>query len=175
MLGIRRWVKELFALSHSQANGFIVLVPLLGIIIFSGPLWHWYMSTRFDDRSKDLAMLDSLVALWEFRNNCRSRAHPRPKSTAFHFDPNHATVEELQALGFSSGLAIRIDRYRQKGGKFFAKKDLLKIYGIDSTFYKQTLCFHRSSRKVGAKTNTPAEGSMNARIALSKQRRQNSI
>ncbi|HEX6892041.1 MAG TPA: hypothetical protein VF141_15140 [Chryseolinea sp.] len=63
MNGIRRWVKESFALSHSQANGFIVLVPLLGIIIFSGPAWHWYMSARADDRSTDIALLDSLVKL----------------------------------------------------------------------------------------------------------------
>ena len=141
MLGIRRWVKELFVLSHSQANGFIVLVPLLGIVIFSGPLWHWYMSTRFDDRSKDLAMLDSLVALWEPETIAEGTAPPSPKSTLFNFDPNYATVKDFQALGFSSGLATRIDRYRQKGGKFFVRKDLLKIYGIDSTFYKQLYAF----------------------------------
>ena len=141
MLGIRRWVKELFVLSHSQANGFIVLVPLLGIVIFSGPLWHWYMSTRFDDRSKDLAMLDSLVALWESEPFAEGSAPQSLKFTLFHFDPNRAKVGDLQALGFSSGLATRIDRYRQKGGKFFVKKDLLKIYGIDSAFYKQLYAF----------------------------------
>jgi hypothetical protein len=141
MWGITRWVRELFALSHSQANGFIVLVPLLGIIIFSGPIWHWYMSRRFDDRSKDLAMLDSLVALWEAETIADEIAPPSPKTTLFYFDPNRATVGDLQALGFSSGLATRIDRYRQKGGKFFVKKDLLKIYGIDSTFYKQVHAF----------------------------------
>jgi competence protein ComEA len=141
MLGIKRWVKELFALSHSQANGFIVLVPLLGIVIFSGPLWHWYMSTRFDDRSKDLAMLDSLVALWDSETVAKGSAPKSPKSTLFHFDPNYATMGDFHALGFSSGLATRIDRYRQKGGKFFVKKDLLKIYGIDSTFYKQLYVF----------------------------------
>ena len=141
MLGIRRWVKELFVLSHSQANGFIVLVPLLGIIIFSGPLWHWYMSTRIDDRSQDMVMLDSLVTLWEGEIIAEGSESLSPKPTSFHFDPNHATVVELQALGFSPGLATRIDRYRQKGGKFFVKKDLLKIYGIDSTFYKQLYAF----------------------------------
>jgi competence protein ComEA len=142
MRGIRRWVKELFALSHSQANGFIVLVPLLGIIIFSGPVWHWYISTRPDDRSRDRALLDSLVALWEARPLVQGNDPlPSPTSTLFHFDPNKVTVEELQALGFSTGLATRIDRYRQKGGKFLVKKDLLKIYGIDSSFYKQLSAF----------------------------------
>jgi competence protein ComEA len=141
MLGIRRWVKELFVLSHSQANGFVVLVPLLGILIFSGPLWHWYMSTRIDDRSKDQAMLDSLVTIWEEKTIAEHSEALSRRPVPFHFDPNHATVVELQTLGFSTGLATRIDRYRQKGGKFFVKKDLLKIYGIDSTFYKQLYAF----------------------------------
>ncbi|HMG92625.1 MAG TPA: helix-hairpin-helix domain-containing protein [Chryseolinea sp.] len=162
MRGIRRWVKESFALSHSQANGFIVLLPLLGIIIFSGPVWHWYISSRADDRSRDVAILDSLVALWEAQPIARGNAAlPSGESTLFHFDPNHATQEELQALGFSTGLATRIDRYRQKGGKFLVKKDLLKIYGIDSSFYKQLSAFidlpERSEQKRILKERTVYE------------------
>ena len=142
MRGIRRWVKETFALSHSQASGFIVLIPLLGIIIFSGPVWHWYISAREDDTSRDVAILDSLVELWETQPKVRgAEAQAPPQLTLFHFNPNHATVQELQALGFSTNLATRIDRYRQKGGKFLVKKDLLKIYGIDSSFYKQLSAF----------------------------------
>jgi competence protein ComEA len=139
MRGIKRWVKESFALSHSQANGFIVLVPLVGIIIFSAPAWHWYISTRPYDRSRDVVILDSLVTLWE--------AHPEKESvhgeqsTLFHFDPNRASLQDFHTLGFPAGLATRIDRYRQKGGKFLVKKDLLKIYGIDSSFYKQLVAF----------------------------------
>lgn len=143
MFWIRRWVKEFFSLSHSQANGFIVLVPLLGLIMFSAPLWHWYISGRVDDRSKDLAMLDSLVALWKepsVGEEVRSLVTDSVV-TFFHFDPNRATLEEFQTLGFSHSLATRIDRYRQKGGKFFTKKDLLKIYGIDSSLYQRIHSF----------------------------------
>jgi competence protein ComEA len=142
MRAIRRWLKESVALSHSQANGFIVLIPLLGIVIFSGPAWHWYMSERADDTSRDVAILDSLVARWEVQAVTQGTGgQASGQSTLFPFDPNHVTVEELLALGFSTNLATRIDRYRQKGGKFFVKKDLLKIYGIDSSFYKQLYAF----------------------------------
>src|SRR5688572_20765017 len=141
MFWIRRWVKDFFFLSHSQANGFIILVPMLGIVIFSGPLWHWYISTRSDDRTKDLAMLDSLVALWEVPPTAEGIASYDSLPAAFHFDPNQATLKEFEALGFQEALATRIDRYRQKGGKFFAKKDLLKIYGIDSSLYKRLYTF----------------------------------
>jgi DNA uptake protein ComE-like DNA-binding protein len=141
MYWIRRWVKDFFFLSHSQANGFIILVPLLGIVIFSGPLWHWYISTRTEDRTKDLAMLDSLVALWEVRSSPAVIVSSDSLPAEFHFDPNQATLQELEALGFQAKVAVRIDRYRQKGGRFFAKKDLLKIYGIDSSLYMRLYAF----------------------------------
>lgn len=141
MFWIKRWVKDFFFLSHSQANGFIILVPLLGIILFSGPLWHWYLSSRVEDRTKDLAMLDSLVALWEPTAAIEKISPSDSSRSVFHFNPNLATVDDLEALGFSSELAVRIDRYRNKGGKFVAKKDLLKIYGVDSSLYKRLYAF----------------------------------
>lgn len=137
MFWIRRWVKDFFALSHSQANGFIILIPLLAVIIFSAPAWHWYISARVDDRSEDLALLDSIVSRWEQSVNVEKKLSIPVAPTFFHFDPNRASIEDFQALGFSSALAIRIDRYRQKGGKFVVKKDILKIYGVDSSFYTQ--------------------------------------
>jgi competence protein ComEA len=141
MFWIKRWVKDFFFLSHSQANGFIILVPLLGIIIFSGPLWHWYISARTEDRTEDLAMLDSIAALWEHKTSVEVIVPSDSPTAVFHFDPNLATLDELRALGFQPALATRIDRYRQKGGRFFAKKDLLKIYGMDSTLYKRLYSF----------------------------------
>jgi len=145
MLWIKRWIKDFFALSHSQANGFIILIPLLAIIIFSEPLWHWYIGQRKEDFSKDRAKLDSLIALWDKRQPEENKDKPvaaEPlKSVFFSFDPNHATVDELRALGFSSALASRIAHYREKGGKFKVKADLLKIYGVDSSFYQQLYAF----------------------------------
>ena len=82
-------------------------------------------------------MLDSMVALWETHSSAEERPPRDTTMSMFRFDPNRASLTELQALGFSSVLATRIDRYRQKGGKFLVKKDLLKIYGMDSALYKQ--------------------------------------
>jgi len=154
MFWVKRWVKDFFALSHSQANGFIVLVPLLAIIIFSEPVWHWYLSRQSIDFSNDWAKLDSLILLWDHQTEKNTRENTRPGTTEnsphhlFSFDPNSATIEELQTLGFSLPLATRIGRYRQKGGKFRVKGDLLKIYGVDSAFYKQLYMFIDLPEKV---------------------------
>lgn len=54
----------------------------------------------------------------------------------FSFDPNSVSKDELLAMGFSSGLASRLVNYRHKGGQFRLKQDMLKLYGMDSAFYK---------------------------------------
>jgi DNA uptake protein ComE-like DNA-binding protein len=52
-----------------------------------------------------------------------------------------ATGSELADLGFTPAMAKRIETYRSKGGKFRIKSDLLKIYGMDTAFYKMLYAF----------------------------------
>ncbi|MDH4090834.1 MAG: helix-hairpin-helix domain-containing protein [Cyclobacteriaceae bacterium] len=158
MIRLKRWVKNFFGLSHAQVNGFVILIPLLAIILFSEPVWHWYVSHQEEDFSGNRAKLDSLIALWETKTP-KERADSSGVAPGitdlFVFDPNNATVEELVALGFSSTLSARIARYREKGGKFTIKADLLKIYGIDTSFFRQRYAFidlpEKSERKEKAK------------------------
>ncbi|KAA3626638.1 MAG: hypothetical protein DWQ02_20305 [Bacteroidetes bacterium] len=55
----------------------------------------------------------------------------------FYFDPNLVTFEELLSLGFSKKTANTLINYRQKGGKFFSRKDLQKIYGVSNALYSR--------------------------------------
>ena len=45
----------------------------------------------------------------------------------------HASWKELRAIGFSSKVASNIERYIAAGGVVRNEKDLLKIYGMDTT------------------------------------------
>lgn len=96
------------------------------------------MSHNVPDFSGEKMLLDSLVAQWE-RQPSEAIAPPdvpvNPKR--FPFNPNHAAKEELMQLGFSGTIASRIIYYRQRGGKFEIKNDLLKIYGIDTAVFRQ--------------------------------------
>ena len=128
----RTWMREIFRLSHGQANGLLVLFPLMMIVLFSQPVWHWYISRRPIDFSRDSIMLDSLVDRWT------TPPEPIAKNIRlFRFDPNTSDSARLRALGFSPALAARIVRFRSKGGKFRIRADLGKIYGLDSAFYSQ--------------------------------------
>jgi len=52
------------------------------------------------------------------------------------FDPNNAEINQLTQFGFNRFQASNLIEYRRKAGVFKTKTDLLKIYGIDSSFYK---------------------------------------
>lgn len=140
MLRFKHWIKNFFGFSRSQVNGFIILLPLVTVCIFSEPLWHWWISKRPVDFTADQAKLDSLVALWN-PEKAENVNYDVQKPKFFTFDPNSISNEDFIDLGFSPNLASRITRYREKGGKFRIKSDLLKIYGLDSTFYRQLLPF----------------------------------
>ena len=56
-------------------------------------------------------------------------------SVLFCFDPNTVSGENLNKLGFSKKQIRTLNNYRKKGGVFFTKEDLLKIYGIQKDQY----------------------------------------
>ncbi len=55
----------------------------------------------------------------------------------FEFDPNTASSAALKDLGLSEKVANTILNYRKKGGKFYKKEDLKKIYGLRKEDYKR--------------------------------------
>lgn len=139
MLKIRYWIKDFFGFPRSQVNGFLVLFTLLIILLLSEPVWHWWTATRPRNVQGERELLDSLLAGWEGIDSTESVVQINHK--LFPFDPNKSSESELVELGFSQQLAGRIIRYREKGGKFRTKSDVLKIYGIDTTFYRQVYSF----------------------------------
>lgn len=50
------------------------------------------------------------------------------------FDPNSADLKTLTEFGFTKFQAENLIKYRDNGGSFQIKSDLLKIYGVDSLF-----------------------------------------
>ncbi len=53
------------------------------------------------------------------------------------FNPNNATKEDLIGLGLSPRVATTFVHFREKGGRFYKKEDLKKIYGIKESDYER--------------------------------------
>lgn len=139
--------EDFFGISPKESRGALVLLCLSLLLLCLPSLFRNYLSRLFEEKGNYEARvsLDSLVAVLDAADTFEgsaissefSRALPgedRPLSR-FRFDPNSATVTQLQELGIPIAIARRIDNYRNKGGKFYKKEDLLRIYGFPQKLY----------------------------------------
>jgi competence protein ComEA len=140
---LRQLVTNWLGFSRTEVNGFLILLPLMIFLVLSEPLFRIISDGGENDFSKEKAILDSLSASWNdnLPDTAFNIVTTSNAVSLFEFDPNYATVEDLETLGFSKHLSMRIDNYRKKGGVFRVKRDLMKIYGMDSTLYHQLYAF----------------------------------
>ena len=57
----------------------------------------------------------------------------------FNFDPNTLPAEGWQNLGLNNRTIKTIINYRSKGGRFYKKEDLKKIWGLSPAFYDRVV------------------------------------
>jgi len=92
---------------------------------------------------KIYGMNDSIFAVIEDYISIAEKSDSRKKNetigeqliTGF-FDPNIADYNQLIQFGFNRFQANNLIEYRKKAGVFKTKNDLMKIYGVDSSFFK---------------------------------------
>ncbi len=82
------------------------------------------------------AAIEEYVVISEKLDSVDSNQIVKPKSINGVFDPNIADFNQLIDFGFNSFQANNLINFRSKAGVFRSKNDLLKIYGIDSVFFK---------------------------------------
>lgn len=137
MNAVRKLIRDVFGFSGNEINGFLILLPLMTVLLFSEPLYRAWLANQPRQYAEDQEKLDSLIAASGLESTRPSTIPTKQSVTPFIFDPNTADIEQLRSLGFPRILATRIAAYRQKGGVFRVRKDLLKIYGVDTTLYHQ--------------------------------------
>lgn len=137
-------IPSLFDFSKKELNGILVLFIILSVIL-AFPYCYAY----FDEQEVyDLTSFQKEIAL--FRASAESSAAGKykdyqkdgnafekknPKPTFFTFNPNGLSAEDWQRLGLSARQAKVIQNYQAKGGRFYKKEDLRKIYSITEAQY----------------------------------------
>ena len=99
--------------------------------------------SKASDLQKIYGMGDSIYNLIEPYLIFPDEELKEPKETTvtdivvedFDFDPNIVSPEDMVRLGFTRFQASNVEKYRKQGGAFSNPHDLLKIYGIDTSFY----------------------------------------
>jgi competence protein ComEA len=129
---IKRLLIKATELSIKELNGMLILLPLILLIIFSQPIYRAIFDKQLT--LENSAKLDSLLATIKVIETQVPMDYLSPVGSRlpFNFDPNTATYNELLDLGFNRLNANRIIAYRNKGGTYKYKEDLLRIHEIDS-------------------------------------------
>lgn len=168
MHNIRKWIRFLFGFSRRETNGFLILLPLMVIAIFSQPFFRMISGHGDPDFSKEQAMIDSLQEVLQAEDGPAGQALHASVSRKFKFDPNKLNASEFVMLGIPPAVSNRIVRYREKGGTFRKKIDLLKIYGLDSSLFEQLYPFIELPENSGISTSRRHDG---ASVSSSPQKR----
>lgn len=165
----RRFIRNWLGFSRTETNAFIIFLPLLLLLILARPAYRTYVS---NDRSNSLdsIYLDSLVRSWN--EDLAKMQVESVEHELFSFDPNKVTENDMLRLGFTKHLTTRIAGYRSKGGVFRVKRDLLKIYGMDSTLYEQLHAYISLPEKAEEKRLTKNDGAKKSETRLSFEKKQ---
>lgn len=102
--------KSYFIFTSKEQKGILVL----GCILFVSLVLHYLLPNQ--------------------NSNNPSLQISKLKSKAFfYFDPNHLDSATGYRLGFSKKQMTTLFHYREKGGRFYKKEDLLKWYGLSES------------------------------------------
>lgn len=147
---ISKRFKEYFNYTKKERNGLIVLliilIALIAFNIYVRNKSYGELVLLDEDFEKEVAEFESSLQEIEKEAehdysvkkriaNKRKQKWKRVDSL-FVFDPNKINKTNLRKLGFSSSQANTIINFRNKGGVFYKKEDLLKIYGVEEEQYK---------------------------------------
>ncbi len=149
-------IKNVFSLSATQKRGFLLLGIIL-VLIVAAPAFYkaFLLQPEIIDLEKDRKEIEAFVSTVRYRenyrssNNCDKSNNYRPfnldqpeisaassKLNPFHFNPNNLPAEQWMNMGFSQKQVQSIKKFEQKGGRFYTKQDVKKMWAISPEEYE---------------------------------------
>ena len=131
---LRKW------LTFSKGERVAIITILAAILILV--LACLFRPTRQSLSDASLQNLDSLLALRQaaIEAQQQKQAEQPQEATELHpfpFNPNTVTEDELRQIGLTDRQIRNIMNYKAKGGKFYSKNDLGKLYTISEEDFAQ--------------------------------------
>ncbi|SRR6056297_2325455 len=139
-----KYFGEFLRFSRSERRGIITLVIIIILLlildILLDDLVHQKEKNNFSEFKKEIIAFKKSLKKKEESfsySNTSGKNTEEELIELFEFDPNKATRAELNKLGLSDKQINTIKKYLTKGGKFYKKEDLKKIYGIGESTYNR--------------------------------------
>ena len=132
-------IKSYLSVTKKEWNGMVVFIILIALVLAAPYVYQTFCK----DNIINFKEFDKAVALLARgkKQTPGSNSLPGNKKTAnavlFTFDPNNLTDEGWQKLGLSESQVKVINNYKAKGGKFYTKADLKKMYSVTDSDYQR--------------------------------------
>ena len=131
---LRRW----FAFSKGERVAIVTILALMLVLILA----CLFRPSRKSLSDASLHDLDSLLALRQaaIELQQQQQAEKPQEVTELHpfpFNPNTITEEEWLQMGLTDRQVRSIMNYKAKGGQFYSKSDVEKLYAISEEEYAQ--------------------------------------
>ena len=144
---MKRLIKSYFTFNKSERNGVFILSVILILLLFSNFSLPYFFPSQKIDFSSFRNEIDAFTAaqvayqdsIERIKNNYIKANYDKPEPLPvklFNFNPNNLPEKKWQQLGLKEYQIKTINNFQNKGGKFYKKKDLKKIYGISAALYK---------------------------------------
>lgn len=145
--------------SKSDRNGAVLLSIIILIIALLPTIWPFFKTngsdfdiTKFEGQINDFIENQKVIEAekkqkftyyntskkensksFNFKNIAKSTVENKISPT--YFNPNNLPVDKWLAMGFTDKQISVIKNYEKKGGRFYKKEDLKKMYCIDDPTY----------------------------------------
>lgn len=134
-------IRSYLGFSKKELNGIFILFLIMLIILITSFLLPFFEQDRPYDfeafKEKAQQFRASAIKIEASKNDFNDYSSFKPRNTEyFEFNPNGLSTKHWLKLGLSQKQISVIHNYEAKGGKFFKKEDLKKIYSITPEQYK---------------------------------------
>ena len=154
MDSLRKW----FSFSKGERVAIITILALILVLILA----CLFRPSRKSLSDASLHNLDSLLALRQAavelqQQQQAEKAQEVAELHPFPFNPNTLTEEEWLQMGLTDRQVRNIMNYKAKGGKFYSKNDLGKLYTISEEEFAQLepfIVLPEVSRSASGKTSS---------------------
>ncbi len=167
--------KEYFYYTNTERNGLVLLIGLSLFFVslpFLFDLFYSNGKTDFNTFDNELASFENAIHPKKSPNNSESQFVSESFNTQNYqaINPNNASKEDFLQLDLNEKVAQTILNFRKKGGAFYKKEDLKKIYGLGQKDYeriKDWLIIPNQNKKEKSKSTTPQKEATTRKQKLS--------
>lgn len=131
------WFRSYFSFTKKELNGILVLLFLIAVVAVYPLIYSLFQEQKSYDFSRFAAEVDRFYASEKKKPAVTYERDGDSELIAsyFEFDPNGLSENDWKKLGMSVGQIRVIKNYELKGGRFYRKEDLKKIYSISAQKY----------------------------------------